>query len=92
VRSGSGKRFTFRNAHPGGSGGIGRLVVTDKGGGAVQVAISGTRATLALTPADAPPQVTVVLGAIAAAGAGKCGEVTFTPAQCTTDTTKIVCR
>jgi hypothetical protein len=75
--TGSGSRFVFRDLRPGGTEGIRKMVVRDHGGGRVQVAVTGTRASFPLVAADAPLEATIVLGGASASAAGECGELTF---------------
>jgi hypothetical protein len=86
-------RYAFLDRQPGGTGGIVKMTIADRGGGLVQILVVAKRATLALVPTDAPLAATAVLGGESAAAAGKCGEVAFGAARCRAPSpTKIVCR
>jgi hypothetical protein len=93
-----GRRYTFRDRRPGGTGGIGRMVVSDRGAGEVDVTVVVRKASLPLVPDDVPLAATVVLGGAPAGAAGACGEATFpgpkpAPACTVTRTgTRITCR
>jgi len=82
--------FTFRDLRPGGTGGVKKMVVKDRGDGEVQISVVVKDATLALLPADVPLQATAVLGGAAAGSAGECGQARFGP--CVTSSTSIRCR
>jgi hypothetical protein len=90
--SASGRRFSFGDRRRGGSGGVQRMQISDRRGGDVEITVVANKARLALTPADAPLQATVVLGGAGAGAAGECGEVRFAAAQCDADATEIRCR
>jgi len=94
IVSDGGKRFTFKNRNPGGTGGITKLMATNEGAGAVQLKVIGSKASLGLVPADAPLAATVVLGGAASSAAGECGELRFQAGTCTTNGagTRITCR
>ena len=93
LKSGSGGRYLFRSRDPGSTGGIAKVVVTDKGGGKVRTRVKAKRGNFGLLPADAPLAVTIVLGGAASSAAGECGEVSFAAAACRTSGagTKITC-
>jgi alpha-mannosidase len=90
--SATGKRYRFKNKNAGAL--ISSMTVADKGAGAVQVTVRGSRSNFALVPGDAPLAATVVVGGAAAGAAGECGELRFTAPACSTNTagTKITCR
>ena len=88
--NGTGSRWTFTDKRPGGTAGISRLSVQDRGGGAVQLLVKGRDLTLPLGAADAPLALTAVLGN----AAGECGELSFASGACRANGagTKILCR
>jgi alpha-mannosidase len=87
-----GQRYTFRNRNSGGTAGITKFVVADKGAGEVQVTVIGSKATFPLSPTDAPLAATVVLGDAASRTAGECGELRFLPPACSTNAAKTTIR
>jgi hypothetical protein len=72
-----GRRYTFRDRRPGGTDGVSRMVVSDRGAGEVDVTVVVRKVSLPLVPDDVPLAATVVLGGAPAGAAGACGEVTF---------------
>jgi hypothetical protein len=68
---------TFVDKRAGGTGGVSKMTVRNRGNGVVDVLVSAWRTTVAFTSADAPYAATVVLGGAAAGAAGECGEITF---------------
>jgi hypothetical protein len=89
--SASGRRFAFGDRRPGGTDGVATMLVTGRRNGEVQITVVVNQAMLALTPADAPLQATLVLGGAAAGAAGECGEIRFASAQCEVRATMISC-
>ncbi|MBY0277554.1 hypothetical protein K2Z84_19650 [Candidatus Binatia bacterium] len=78
-RNGPGTAYTFRDLTPGGSGGVKRATVRDKGSGLVEVTLAASLGSYALSPADLPLALTIVPGGASASAAGECGEVDFAP-------------
>jgi hypothetical protein len=70
-------RYSFFDRRPGGTGGVSKMSVTDRGGGRLAVSVTAKGADFALAAGDAPLGVTVVLGGAAAGAAGECGEMRF---------------
>jgi len=68
---------TYVDARPGGTGGVSRMVVRDRGAGLVEVLVSARRTTFGFDAGDAPFALTIVPGGAAAGAAGECGELTF---------------
>jgi hypothetical protein len=87
--SAGGTRYDFRDGRAGGSGGVVKMRVTDRGGGDVQFCAVVREATLPLTSAGVPLQATVVLGDGAA---GECGEVRFAHGDCAASASSARCR
>jgi hypothetical protein len=75
-----GGRYTFFDKRPGGTGGIGKLALTDEGGGVVALSLQGKRGTFGLVATDAPLAATVVAGGAGAGAVGACGEFAFAAA------------
>jgi hypothetical protein len=69
--------LTFSDKRPGGTGGLSKMIVRDRGGGLVAVTVVGRKTTFAFSGNDGPFAATVVLGGAAAGAAGECGELTF---------------
>ncbi len=78
----TGSRFTFKDALPGGTGSIVKMVVAHVGGAFAKVAVTTKGGTYAVGVADLPLAASVVLGGQAAGAGGECGEVTFAASQC----------
>jgi alpha-mannosidase len=87
-------RYQFRDNRPGGTDGVSRFTVQDKGAGTVQFSLIAKKTTFGLEAADAPLAVTLVLGDTTAGTTGECGEVDFATAACATNgmQTKIACK
>ncbi len=94
----SASNYVFRNLTTGGTQGITKVLVRDRGDGSVLVVVVGKNATFPLTPADLPLEATVVLGDAADGTAGNCGEIAFPgppPAaacRANRDGTRLTCR
>ena len=90
IRNRKGNRYTFKHALPGGTAGIGKATLKDRGAGRVRLAISGRKGSWPLVPADVPLAATVIVGD---ATAGECGEVGFSGSECAgTRATTVLCR
>jgi alpha-mannosidase len=87
-------KYAFIDRRDGGSGGIAKMLVRDRGDGGVQVTLIGRDANLPLVAGDAPLSITVVLGGSSAGFAGECGELTFASGTCRANGsgTKLICK
>jgi hypothetical protein len=93
-RNTAGSRFVFKDARPGGTGSIIKMVVAHVGGAFAKVNITAKTGVYPVTAADLPLRASVVLGGAAASANGECGEVAFTAAQCRTagNGTILICK
>ena len=90
IRNGKSNRYTFKHALPGGTAGITKATLTDRGAGRMRLAIAGKNGSWPLVRADVPLAATVIVGD---AMAGECGEVGFSASDCAaTRETKVLCR
>lgn len=85
-------KFQFLDNNPGGTSGITKLLVRDRQGGNLSVALNGKNGNFAAGVGDVPLSLTLVLGNSASGALGRCGELTFSAPRCSAKGTSINCK
>jgi hypothetical protein len=96
-QNGSGTKWTFKDNTGNPVNGITKMLIQDRNAEApkqVKVLVKGKDGSYPTAAGDIPVGVTVVLGGQSSSEAGQCGEIAFTPQQCSFNgaATKLSCK